>query len=281
MREHGRSILGRWLATAGVWLLGAAWAMPMLWMAAVSLRGDGGTSSGGGSAGLVERAALNYGSVWNSPLADFPLYLKNTAWVTVLSVMGVTVSSAVAAYGFSRVTWRGRDGLFVVVVATLALPQAVLLAPQYVIFKELGLIGTLMPLWVPSWFGSGFGVFLLRQFFRTIPRELDEAAMMDGCSRWGVFWRVIVPLSRPALAVVALTQFVSSWNDFLGPMLFLNHQEQYTLSLGLQMYQSQHGGVPWNLVMAASVLTVLPVVVIYVLASRQFVEGASASGIKG
>jgi len=149
-----------------------------------------------------------------------------------------------------------------------------------VMFRHLGWVGTFLPLWVPCCFGGAFSIFLLRQFFLTIPRELDEAARIDGCSHWGVFWRVILPNARPALVVVALMQFIATWNDFLGPLLFLNKQEKYTLSLGLQMYQSQHGGTPWNLVMAASVLVVLPVLALYVLGRRMFVEGVAATGIK-
>ena len=222
--------------------------------------------------------AENVREVWVSPMADFPTYLRNTLVVGVLSVAGMTLSSAVAAYGFARLRFPGRDLMFSILLLTLMVPQAVLMSPQFLLFKNLHLIGTLAPLWVPSWFAGAFSVFLLRQFFMGIPRELDEAARIDGCGHVGIFVRIILPLSRPALAVVAIMQAVTVWNDFLGPLLFLNRDEQYTLSLGLQMYQSQHGGTPWNLVMAASCIVVVPVLVLYLLARRLFVEGVATQG---
>ncbi len=298
-----RAVLYVLMAAAGL-----AYLTPLLWMAAVSVKpADQAAAPGvgllprfgapGAPAGpdgeqdmsmadarywgaLGRQAADNYSKVWNSPIADFPLYLKNTAWIAVLSVAGMVASSALVAYGFSRLRWPGRDEVFLVVLATLMIPQPVLVAPQYVLFKHLGWIGTFAPLWAPAWFGGAFSIFLLRQFFLTIPRELDEAARLDGCSHWGVFWRVILPLSAPALVLVALFQFVGSWNDFLGPLVFLNHQRQYTLSLGLRMYQAQHDSTPWNLVMGASVLVVLPVLALYLLAGRFLVEGVATQGIK-
>lgn len=226
------------------------------------------------------QAADNYRGVWNSPIADFPLYLRNSLLVALLSVAGTLVSSSIVAYGFSRLRWRGRDAVFTLVLATMMVPQAVVIAPSYLLFRELGWIGTFAPLWAPAWFSGASSVFMLRQFFLTIPRELDEAARIDGCTHMGVFLRVILPLSRPALAAVALFQFVASWNDFLTPLVFLNHQEQYTLQLGLANYYAQHGGTPWNLVMAFSTLVVLPVLLLFLLTRRVFVEGIATQGIK-
>ena len=218
--------------------------------------------------------------VWTDPVINFPLYLRNTLIVAFLSVTGMVISSAVVAYGFSRVRWRMRGPLFALVLATMMIPFPVLMGPLYVLFKELGWIGTFKPLWVPAWFGGAFNIFLLRQFYMTIPRELDEAARIDGCSHFGIFWRIILPLSRPALAVVALFHFIFVWNDFLGPLIFLQKQDQFTLALGLQLYQSQAGNVPWNLLMAASMLVVLPVLVLFVLTQRTFVEGIATQGLK-
>jgi len=229
---------------------------------------------------LAQQVSSNLDEVWNSPLADFPTYLRNTLIVAFLSVCGMTLSSAIVAYGFSRLEWKGRDTVFLLVLLTLMVPQAVVMMPQYMLFKSVGLIGTLIPLWLPSWFAGGFSIFLLRQFFLTLPRELDESARMDGCTQWGIFWRIILPLSKPALIVVVLMQSVTVWNDFLGPLLFLNKEEQYTLSLGLQMYQSQHGGTPWNLVMMASCLVVVPVLVLYLWTRRYFHGAEIGSGTK-
>jgi multiple sugar transport system permease protein len=284
-------------------VVGFLYLVPLLWMGVVSIKpADQAAAPGVGLlpnvespdhpgerlsyvepdywAGAGKQAARNYRDVWDSPVADFPLYFKNSTIIATLSVLGMVVSSAVVAYGFARLKWPGRDGVFVLVLATLMIPPAVLMAPQYVLFKQLGWIGTFRPLWVLAWFGGAFSIFLLRQFFLTIPRELDEAARIDGCSHLGVFLRVILPMAKPALAIVALIQFASSWNDFQGPLLFLNHQDQYTLALGLQSYHQQHGGTPWNLVMAASCLVVFPVLVLYVVARRFFVESDASRGIK-
>jgi multiple sugar transport system permease protein len=292
-----RSDRGVWSIV--LWLVGLAYAVPLVWMLLVSLKTRGESTAPGirflprvgpGAgyawwspeywAGLVHQAIGNYSEVWSSPAADFPTYLRNSTVIALLSVIGMTISSSIAAYGFSRLRWRGRDSIFVLVLATLMIPPAVVIPSLYVLFKQLGWIGTFRPLWVPAWFGGAFSIFLLRQFFMTIPRELDEAARIDGCSHMGILTRIILPLSKPALATVVLLQFAGSWNDFLGPLVFLNHQEQYTLSLGLHMYQSQHGGTPWNLVMAASVLVVVPVLILYMFTRRVFVEGVGAEGVK-
>ncbi|HEY0075503.1 MAG TPA: carbohydrate ABC transporter permease, partial [Abditibacteriaceae bacterium] len=142
-------------------------------------------------------------------------------------------------------------------------------------------LGTLRPLWLPAWFGSAFNIFLLRQFFMTIPDELSEAATVDGCSEWGIFRHVILPLARPALIVVALFTFMGAWNDFLGPLVYIQHPSQYTLALGLQTFQSQHGGTQWNLLMAASLLVISPIIVLFFLAQKTFIEGIATTGMKG
>jgi len=167
--------------------------------------------------------------VWTDPVVNFPLYLRNTLLVAVLGVSGMVFSSAIVAYGFSRIRWRGRGPVFVFVLATMMIPFPVLMGPMFVIFRELGWIGTFKPLWAPAFFGGAFNIFLLRQFFLTIPKELDESARIDGCGHWSIFWRIILPLSRPALAVVALFHFIFVWNDFLGPLIFLNHRDMFTL----------------------------------------------------
>lgn len=226
----------------------------------------------------LEFGAANYGAVWNDPVIDFPLYFRNSLIVATLSVIGMTLSSAITAYGFARMDWRGRRVLFVVLLATLMIPFPVLMLPQYLIFAELGWIGSLKPLWVPAFFANAFNVFLLRQFYMTIPKELDEAATIDGCGHWRIFWGVIFPLSRPALAVVALLQFTYTWNDFVGPLLFVAHRDQFTLALGLQLFQSQAGFTPWNLLMAASTMVVAPVLLLFLLAERVFTRGLTSGG---
>lgn len=244
----------------------------------IGRRGDeaaqAGQADGAGAGDAGVRGVLT------DPVVDFPLYLRNTLIVALLSVTGMVLSSAVVAYGFARVRWRGRGAMFTLVLATMMIPFPVLMGPLYIVFKSFGWIGSFKPLWVPAWFGGAFSIFLLRQFYMTIPRELDEAARLDGCSHWGIFWRVILPLSKPALAVVALFHFIFVWNDFLGPLIFLQRRDQFTLALGLQLYQSQAGNVPWNLLMAASTLVVLPVLIVFLLAQRSFLEGIATSGLK-
>lgn len=210
----------------------------------------------------------------------FGVYVRNTLVIAVLSVPGMVLSSAAAAFGFSRIRWKGRDQVFFFVLITMMIPFPVLMAPLYVIFRDLGWIGSFKPLWVPAWFGHAFNIFLLRQFFLSLPDELDEAARIDGCSSWGIFWRIVLPLSRSALAVVAVFHLLYVWNDFLGPLIFLTHQEDATLALGLQRYQSQHGGTSWSELMAASLLMVLPVLVVFFLAQRTFIEGIATEGLK-
>jgi multiple sugar transport system permease protein len=290
MAIPGATPIPRPLARAIVYstliLVAAAFLGPLVWMAATSLKPATQAASPNLTLlpippGDVFRfGAENYSAVWNDESVRFPLYLRNTLVIAILSVSGMVISSAIVAFGFARLRWRGRGPLFVLVLATMMIPFPVLMGPLYLIFKELGWIGTLRPLWVPAWFGGAFNIFLLRQFFLGIPRELDEAAQIDGCSTWGIFWRIIMPLSRPALAVVALFHFIFVWNDFLAPLIFLSHRDQFTLALGLQLYQSRAGNTPWNLLMAASVLVVAPVLLLFVLARQTFVQGAAGAGLK-
>jgi multiple sugar transport system permease protein len=211
----------------------------------------------------------------------FPTYLKNTLILCVLTVIGTVLSSSLAAYGFSRIEWRGRDKLFMLALATMMVPFPVTMVPMYCLFRWLGWIGTLKPLWVGSFFAGAFNVFLLRQFFMTLPKDLSEAARIDGCNEFRIFWQIILPLCRPSLMVVGLFQFMSTWNDFMGPLIYLTKQEDYTLALGLQFFQSQHGGTEWHYLMAASTLVALPIIVLFFFTQKTFIEGISMTGIKG
>lgn len=267
-----------------------AYAAPLVWMISTSVKPEQQAVSR--SLRLLPdpvsstplHAAQNYARVWNDPVIDFPLYARNSLVVSTLAVVGMTISTAVVAYGFARVRWRGRGFFFALVIATMMVPFPVIMAPLYVIFSKLGWIGTLMPLWVPAWLGGafhgGFNIFLLRQFFMSIPRELDEAARIDGCGHVRTFLLIILPLSKPALAVVALFYFTYVWNDFLGPLIFLTHRDQFTLALGLQLLQSQAGNTPWSVLMAASTLVVAPILILYFLTQRTFMTGATGEGLK-
>ena len=261
--------------------------LPVLYMVSISLQpaeqamSDSGMLLPASPGSAARDGAANYGSVLGDGTVDFPLYFRNTLVIALLSVAGVVVSSVLVAYGFARVPWRGRGACFLVLLATMMIPFPVVMVPLFVIFRSLGWIGTFMPLWVPAWFGSAFSIFLLRQFYLTIPRELDEAARIDGCGHLGILLRILVPLSLPAILVVALLHFMYVWNDFLGPLVFLTHRDQYTLALGLELYMSRLGTTPWNLLMAASTIMVVPVLLLFLLAQRSFIEGISTSGVKG
>ncbi|MCL4222564.1 MAG: carbohydrate ABC transporter permease [Phycisphaerales bacterium] len=293
--------LSRLLLHGLLWSVAFLYLLPLVWMFATSLMPEERSTSASLSplpalvdeqgralsvlepryySALAGQAADNYTQVMETPVADFRRYLRNSVIVAALSVTGMTISSAIAAYGFARIRWKGRDLLFTLVLATMMIPFTVVMAPQYLLFKQLDWIGTFRPLWAPAWFGGAFSIFLLRQFFLGIPRELDEAARIDGCGHLGIFCRIILPLSKPALTVVALLQFIWCWNEFVQPLIFLNHQDMYTAALGLQMFQSQHGGVPWTIVMAACVIVVLPIILVFLLAQRMLVEGIATQGLK-
>ncbi len=222
-----------------------------------------------------------YGAVMRSESFDFPLYARNTLVIALLSLAGVLVSSSIAAYGFARVPFRGRGLMFGVCLATMMIPFPVIMVPTYMLFKYVGWIGTFRPLWVPAWFGTAFNIFLLRQFYLGIPRVLEESAMLDGCSRWGCFLRIALPLSVPALAVVSLFHVLTVWNDLVGPLIFLSHQDQFTLALGLHFLHSRAGDTPWNQMMAAVTLIVIPVVVLFLMAQKTFIRGITTTGLKG
>jgi multiple sugar transport system permease protein len=207
-------------------------------------------------------------------------YAGNSLFLCIMSVIGTVTSSALAAYGFSRIEWRGRDKWFLVLLATMMIPFPVVMVPIYGIFKELGWIGTFKPLWVPTFLAGAFNVFLLRQFFMSLPKDISEAARIDGCSEIQIFFRVILPLCKPVLLVVALFQFMATWNDFLGPLIFLTEQKDFTLALGLQSFQSQMGGTSWHHLMAASTLIVLPVIVLFFFTQKTFTEGIASTGAK-
>jgi ABC-type glycerol-3-phosphate transport system permease component len=207
-------------------------------------------------------------------------YVLNSLLIAALSVTGTVLSSALVAYAFARLRAPGLDLLFYVVLATIMLPGTVTLIPRFLIFNWLGWVGTYLPLIVPSWTAGAFNVFLLRQFFRNIPRELDDAARVDGASFFGIFWRIIVPQSIPALSAVAIFDFVSQWNNFLDPLIYIQDTERYTIQVGLSSFRDIYN-TQWNYLMADSLLATLPCLVLFFLFQRVFIQGVVVSGIKG
>lgn len=210
----------------------------------------------------------------------FSVYLANTLYVAVLSTIGSIISSSLVAYGLTRIDWPGRRWLFVVLVGTMMLPGQVVMVPLFTMFVQLGWIDTFRPLWVPTFFAGAFYVYLLRGFFLSIPRDLSEAATIDGAGEWAIYWKVIMPLARPALATVGLFAFIGAWNDFVNPLIYLVSEDRYTLSLGLSMFRGQYGTY-WNYLLAVSTLVTLPIVIIFFFTQRTFIQGITMSGLKG
>ena len=218
-------------------------------------------------------------------LAPFARFIFNTIVVTGAAMVGQILSASVVAFGFTRFRFPGRDVLFFIVLMTLMLPWQVTIVPTFLLFRSLGWINTFLPLIVPSFFGGGaFYIFLLRQFFMTIPRDLDEAARMDGATAFRVFWNIILPLSKPALATVAIFSFIEHWNEFIGPLIYLNSPENFTISIGLRYFQSTAftGDEPRDaILMAASLIVAAPPLILFFLAQRFFVQGIVTTGMKG
>ncbi|MGZ6544008.1 MAG: carbohydrate ABC transporter permease [Actinomycetota bacterium] len=211
----------------------------------------------------------------------FLSYTWNTVQIAALSTLGIIVSCIPVAYALARMRWRARQFSFILVLATLMLPFQVTIVPLYVIWVRVHQIGHMTPLILPSFLGDAFSIFLLRQFFMTIPEELSDAARVDGASEWQIMTRVVVPLAKPAIAAVALFSFLYNWNDLFAPLLFLGqNQKLWTLTLALSQFTSRHG-TEWNLTMAASLLFMLPVIILFFLAQRAFVEGVTLTGVKG
>ena len=224
----------------------------------------------------------NYTTVWT--LAPFGRFTVNTLTVAILATLGQTFSAAAVAYGFARFRFRGREVAFTLCLSSLLLPWEVTIVPQFILFRELGWLDTLAPLIVPHWFGGGaFNIFLLRQFFLTIPRDLDEAAKIDGAGYGRIFWSILLPLSRPALITVAIFSFLAHWNEFITPLIFLNSTENFVLSLGVRHLQTLPTSEPArdHLLMAAATLITLPPIVVFFALQRYFVRGVVMTGLKG
>lgn len=225
----------------------------------------------------------NYGTVFTR--VPFLRWAWNSVFVVVLSTAGTVISASLVAYSFARFRYRGRDAMFLLTLGTMMLPAQVTLIPQYVLFHWLGFVNTLYPLWLPHWFGGGaFAIFLLRQFIMSLPRELDEAARIDGASYWRIFWQILLPLCKPVVATIAVISFIASWNDFLGPLIYLQLPELFTLAVGLNYFRTipETSSEPTrHLLMASSVMIILPVITLFFATQRYFVQGIVLSGIKG
>jgi multiple sugar transport system permease protein len=210
----------------------------------------------------------------------FSTYAWNTFVITTIACAGVTFSSALVAFAFARLRFPGRDVLFLMCLATLMVPAQVTMIPSFILFKSMGWYDTFYPLTIPAWLGGGaYNIFLMRQFFMSIPYELDEAAKIDGCSNLGLFWNILLPLCKPALTTVAIFSFVYNWNDFLNPLIYLDSNANKTLALGLTNFVSLYGQ-EYHLLMAASLLISIPIIIMFLIGQKQFIQGIVTTGLK-
>jgi multiple sugar transport system permease protein len=256
---------------------GISFVLPFVWMISTSLKGPHQILAWPPQWIPMPFFWSNY--VEAVTFVPFFLYLKNTMVIALWNVLGIIISCPLVAYGLSRIRWPGRDVLFIIVLSTMMLPYEVIMIPQFMVFNKLGWIGSYKPLIVPAFFGGPFFIFLLRQFFMSIPSELSDAATIDGANELQILWDLILPLSKPALATVGLFTFIANWQDFLAPLIYIRNEAQYTLSLGLQSFLGLHSA-QWAQLMAASTLMILPIVIIFFLTQRTFIEGITFSGLK-
>jgi ABC-type glycerol-3-phosphate transport system permease component len=287
-----RMTLGQILAFITLVLISITWIVPFLWMLATSLKTPDQLV---GYNFWPERPSLEPYRTAFFEFGRLPNWIRwtaNTTIITVMAVIGKVLSTTLVAYAFARLRWRGRDTLFAVVLATMMIPSVVTMIPSFIVFSKLPAFGfqgsqnwinTFLPLTVPAFTGDAFFIFLMRQQMRGIPMELSEAAKIDGASEFRIWWNVIVPLVKPVMAVVAIFTFQAAWEDFMGPLLYLQSESKYTLQLGLRQFEAAAGGAPaWNELMAASLVVMIPVIVIFLIFQKYFIEGVQIAGsLKG
>lgn len=277
-RKRNSEIIQR-ILIYGLLLAGSiVFILPFLWMVSTSLKPSQEVFTFPPNLIPSRIVWQNYIDGWT--ILPFGTFLTNSLIVTTANVLGNLISCSLVAFGFARLRARGREFLFILVLATLMIPREVTIVPTFVLFSRVGLVNSLWPLILPAWFGYPFFIFLLRQFFMSIPRDLDEAARIDGASIWQVFTQIILPLSRPALATVAIFAFIGNWNNLLDPLIYIRSQELYTLALGLNLFRGQNF-TAYNQLMAVSILTLLPVLVVFFVAQKLFVQGVALTGMGG
>ncbi|MFN3729044.1 MAG: carbohydrate ABC transporter permease [Fimbriimonadaceae bacterium] len=283
-RRTNRATVGERLGRFGVWLLLAAgcilFMLPMYLMMVMAFKSQSEIAVTDSWAWPQVWTLENFREVLTNPNVSFLRFALNTVFIVAISTFGVLFSSALVAYPFARMQFLGKNRLFILLLATMMLPGIITMIPTYVMFSKIHWVNTYLPLTVPAFFGGGaFNIFLLRQFFMGIPRELDEAALIDGATHWTIFSRLIMPLSGPALATVGIFTLVWGWRDFMGPLLYLNDPEMQTLEVGLATFQAMNNE-RWHLLMAGSLLVTIPLIVIFFVGQKFFVKGIQMSGIK-
>jgi len=271
-------------------LLALIMAFPFYWMTVTSLSSSAQASAAASARTFswfpTDPQVSNYAraleKVGSKPWTGFLDALANTVVITTLCVVGQVFSCSLVGYAFARLRFRGRGLAFIVMIATMMLPAQVTMIPMFLLFRWFGWIDTILPLVVPAFFGTPFFIFMFRQFFAQIPEALVEAARMDGCGHLGIWWRIMLPLCKPVIAITAVFTFIGIWNDFLGPLIYLQSEDQMTLAVALNSFQNQYGDFSdMNLLMAASLVTMLPCIVLFFVAQRQFVGGLQLGAVKG
>ncbi|MFU0800501.1 MAG: carbohydrate ABC transporter permease [Xylanivirga thermophila] len=252
--------------------------IPFLWMLSTSLKSPQEACST--VLNLIPKKPrwANYVEVFQK--IPFLRYIFNTLFITIISVIGHVLTGSMVAYSMSKIDWWGKKYIFPIILATMMIPYQVTMIPVYMIWLKLDMVGTFAPLTIPTFTGGAFYIFLLRQFFMTIPNSIVDSSRLDGASESRIFWQIMLPLCKPAIASVAIFSFLNAWSDFLGPLLYLNKPEKYTLSLGLHAFLEEHT-VQWGLLMAASTMFTVPIIIIFFLFQKQFIEGITLTGIKG
>jgi ABC-type glycerol-3-phosphate transport system permease component len=259
--------------------MGLVLLFPLVWMVSTALKGPKGIFAFPPQ--LIPRPMHFENFPQALTAVPFGLYFYNTATITFWALVGQLLSCSLVAFSFARLRWSGRHVLFIIVLATMMLPSQVTLIPTFLLFGWLGWTNTFLPMTVPAFFGGGpFLIFLMRQFFMTLSLELDDAARIDGCSTLGIYWRIILPLSRPVMTAAAIFSFQSHWNDFMRPLIYITTAKKFTLSLGLNSFRGIYG-TDWHLLMAASLVVMAPVITLFFVAQRYFIQGVVFTGVKG
>ena len=275
---HKVKRLGKLAAFLVLLVFGIAYFFPFFWMVSTALKPDT-------QLFIYPPRMLPDPPKWSNfydavTAIPFGRYTMNSLTIAALATVGALISCPLAGYGLARLRWKGRDLLMIVTLAVLMIPNQVTMVPLFIVFSKVKLVGTFAPLIVPMFFGVPYYIFLMRQFFKQLPKSLEDAARIDGCGEFRVYWSIMLPLCQPCLLTIGMFQFVASWNDFLGPLIYLNDEFRYTLQIGLQQYK-QSTNIQWTQLMAAATLVALPVIVLYFTVQRAFVEGITFGGVKG
>lgn len=271
--------IGRWFLLYLLLItLGLLFTFPFYWMVSTSLKAPGHIYVNPPEWLPNPLYFANYPETWQK--LPFGRFIQNSVIITVLATIGYVLSSTMAGYAFARLQFKGRNVYFALLLSTLMLPGQVTLIPQFILYKNLGWLDTFLPLIVPAFFGSAFYTFLLRQFFLTLPKDLDEAAIIDGANRFQILWKILVPLAKPAIATVTVFSFIYNWNDFFGPLIYLTRQENMTLAVGLQLFRGQYD-TDYAHMMAGATVAIAPILVVFFIAQDFFVQSIALTGIKG